>query len=64
MIGKASALAVDVQLPPGVSLRQVTEEQDIRAMSEMQDRVFGAAVSEDNAEALLRRVEHDDGMEL
>jgi hypothetical protein len=33
-------------------------------MSEMQDRVFGAAVSEDNAEALLHRVEHDDGMEL
>jgi hypothetical protein len=64
MIGTASALTVDVQLPPGVSLRQITEEQDIRAMSEMQDRVFGAAVSEDNAEALLHRVEHDDGMEL
>ena len=64
MIGEASALNVAVQLPPGVSLRLVTEEADIRAMSAMQDQVFGAPVSDGNAEAILRRVERDDGMEL
>ncbi|MCB5294363.1 GNAT family N-acetyltransferase [Arthrobacter sp. SO3] len=64
MIGQVTALNVDVQLPPGVSLRRVTEEPDIRAMSAMQDEVFGDPVSDDHAEALLRRVERDDGMEL
>jgi len=64
MIGPASALAVDVDLPPGVSLRRVTEEADIRAMSAMQDKVFGSPVSDGNAEAILRRVASDDGMEL
>ena len=33
MIGEARALAVDVPLPDGVTLRQVTEEADVRAMS-------------------------------
>ena len=64
MIGKASALNVDVQIPPGVSLRTVSEEADIRAMSAMQDQVFGTPVSDGNADAILRRVERDDGMEL
>ena len=64
MIGPARALAVDVDLPPGVSLRRVTEEPDIRAMSAMQDKVFGSPTSDGNAEAILRRVALDDGMEL
>ena len=64
MIGHAKALDVDVQLPPGVSLRRVTEEPDIRAMSAMQDEVFGVPVSHGNAEAILSRVNLDDGMEL
>lgn len=64
MIGPAVALAVDVNLPPGVSLRRVTEEPDIRAMSAMQDKVFGSPVSDGNAEAILRRMALDDGMEL
>ncbi|MGZ8399281.1 MAG: GNAT family N-acetyltransferase [Gemmatimonadales bacterium] len=64
MIGPAGALAVDVKLPPGVCLRRVTEEPDIRAMSAMQDKVFGSPVSDANAEAILRRVASDDGMEL
>ena len=64
MIGPASALTVDVQLPPGISLRRVTEERDIRAMSAMQDEVFGDSVSDGNADAILRRVALDDGMEL
>ncbi|MEO6943637.1 MAG: GNAT family N-acetyltransferase [Lacisediminihabitans sp.] len=64
MIGDARALAVDVSLPAGVALRRVTEEPDVRAMSAMQDEVFGDPVSEDMANALLRRLSFDDGMEL
>ena len=41
MVGDARALAVDVALPDGVTLRRVTEEPDIRAMIAMQDEVFG-----------------------
>ncbi|RKR29976.1 GNAT family N-acetyltransferase [Arthrobacter oryzae] len=64
MIGPAGALTADVRLPPGISLRRITEEPDIRAMSAMQDEVFGDAVSAGNAEAILRRAALDDGMEL
>jgi hypothetical protein len=64
MIGDAAALAVDVPLPDGVTLRRVTEELDVRAMCAMQDEVFGAPVSDETANAILRRLGLDDGMEL
>ena len=64
MIGDARALAEDVPLPDGVTLRRVTEEADVRAMSAMQDEVFGDAPSDEMANALLRRLSFDDGMEL
>lgn len=64
MIGEARALAVDVALPAGVSVRRVTEEADVRSMSAMQDEVFGDPVSDDAADALLRRISRADGMEL
>jgi GNAT superfamily N-acetyltransferase len=64
MIGRAEALAVDVPLPEGVALRQVTREDDVRAMSAMQDEVFGDPVSTQMADELLGRLAHDDGMEL
>lgn len=64
MIGDASALDVDVDLPRGVSLRRVTDETDNRAMSAMQDEVFGSPASDGNAEAILRRMARGDGMEL
>lgn len=64
MVGPARALCVDVDLPDGVNLRRVTAEPDIRAMSAMQDEVFGSPASDGNAEAMLRRVARDDGMEL
>ena len=64
MIGEARLLAVDVPLPYGVQLRMVTDEADVRAMSAMQDRAFGDPVSDVNADALLRRLALDDGMEL
>ena len=64
MIGEARLLAVEVPLPEGVTLRRVTEEADVRAMSAMQDEVFGDLVSDAMANAILRRLALDDGMEL
>lgn len=64
MIGDAHALALDLPLPDGVTLRCVTDDPDVRAMSAMQDEVFGDPVSDEMAEALLRRLSLDDGMEL
>lgn len=64
MVGPLEGLAVDVPLPDGVTLRRVTEEADVRAMSAMQDEAFGEPVSEREADALLHRLSLDDGMEL
>jgi hypothetical protein len=64
MLGEAGALAVDVELPSGVTLRRVTQERDVRAMSAMAAVAFGDPVSDDMAEALLRRLSSRDGMEL
>jgi ribosomal protein S18 acetylase RimI-like enzyme len=65
MLGEARLLAdVEVPLPSGVTLRRVTEEADVRAMSAMQDEVFGEPVSDEMADSLLRRLSLADGMEL
>ena len=64
MIGPAADLAVDVELPAGVRLRQVSTATEVRAMCAMQDEAFGDPVSEHHAEAVLQRLATDDGMEL
>ncbi len=64
MLGETPSLLADVPLPDGVTLRRVTDERDVRAMSAMQDEAFGEPASERMAEALLRRLALDDGMEL
>jgi hypothetical protein len=66
MIGDAKALAVDVELPEGVTVRRVFDEPDVRAMSAMQAEAFGDSESEaeEKAEALLRRLALDEGMQL
>jgi hypothetical protein len=67
MIGPTERLALDeseVPLPAGVALRRIHSADDVRAMSAMQDEVFGDPVSEEMAEALLARLARDDGMEL
>ena len=64
MIGEARQLAVDVQLPEGIELRRVTGEPDVRALAAMQEEVFGGEFAEEMADALLRRLRTDDGMEL
>jgi hypothetical protein len=61
MIGEAKRLAVDVPLPDGVRLRQVSAERDVRAMCAIGDSPAEAAAM---ADALLRRISLDDGMEL
>ena len=64
MLGAAASLIADVPLPDGVTLRTVHDDRDVRAMCAMQDRAFGDEVSEHYAEAILRRLARDDGMEL
>ena len=64
MIGEARALAVDVELPEGVTLRQVTAEADIRAMTAMQSEAFGDSLGDEIATALIRRLAIDEEMEL
>ncbi|MEX0428460.1 hypothetical protein AB3X52_12585 [Nocardioides sp. DS6] len=64
MIGEAALLAVDVPLPAGVTLRRVSAEADVRAMTAMQDVAFGDSLADEMAEAMLRRLARDDGMEL
>lgn len=64
MIGETAALAVDVTLPEGVTLRRVTTEPDVRAMSAMSDVAFGERPTAAMADALLRRLARDDGVEL
>jgi predicted N-acetyltransferase YhbS len=64
MIGSAQALSVPVPVPDRVVVRQVVDERDVRAMSAMQDEVFGDPVSDGMADALLHRLSLDDGMEL
>ncbi|MDP9027678.1 MAG: GNAT family N-acetyltransferase [Actinomycetota bacterium] len=64
MIGEAAALAVEVPLPDGVTLRRVTDEPSARAMTAMQGEIFGDPVSDARADALVQRLSLDDGMEL
>jgi GNAT superfamily N-acetyltransferase len=64
MVGDARALAVDVALPDGVTLRRVTEEPDIRAMLAMQDEVFGSSHGAEMLDELLRRLDRGEEMEL
>ncbi len=64
MMGAAAGLVADVPLPAGVTLRRVTTEADVRAMSAMADEAFGDPVSTRRADDLLFRLSRDDGMEL
>jgi GNAT superfamily N-acetyltransferase len=64
MIGEVERLAVDVPVPAGVRLRRVTAEADVRAMCAMVGAVFDDPHSDEVADALLRRLTFNDGMEL
>ncbi|GAA4726684.1 GNAT family N-acetyltransferase [Pedococcus ginsenosidimutans] len=66
MVGDARLLAVDVDLPVGVVVRQVTDEGDVRAMMRMQAEVFGDAAEREAemAEQILHRLRTRDDMEM
>ncbi len=64
MVGEARLLDVDVPLPPGVGLRRVRDEIDVRRMSAMAAEAFQDPSSADLADSLLRRLRSDDGLEL
>jgi hypothetical protein len=64
MIGPARMLDVEVSLPAGVTLRRVTEPEDVRAMTALQSAVFGDDDPDVIAEAILHRLALGDGMEL
>lgn len=56
MVGEARLLAVDVPLPDGIGLRAITNEEDVRAASIVQDGVFGSPHSEARVESQLRGI--------
>ncbi len=64
MIGEARTLAIDIPVPAGVRLRRVSSEADVRAMCAMQGAVFEDPHTDEVADALLRRLTFEDGMEL
>jgi ribosomal protein S18 acetylase RimI-like enzyme len=64
MIGEAETLAAHVPTPAGVQLPRVTTETDVRAMCAMQGAVFEEPNPDEVADALLRRLAVDDGIEL
>ena len=63
MVGEAQLLDVELPLPPGVTLRRVSGEADVRAMVAMQDMAFGRT-NDHMAESLLKRLALADGMQL
>jgi hypothetical protein len=64
MVGDARALAVDVALPAGVTLRRVTEGPEVRAMLAMQDEVFGHSHGDEMYAPLMKRLAGGDEIEL
>ena len=64
MIGPLEALCTDAAVPAGVTVRRVTTDADVRAMSAAVDEAFGEAVDTRMADALLERLSRGDGMEL
>jgi len=64
MIGPLEALRSEDPPPPGVTVRRVTDEPEVRAMSAMIDEAFGESVDERTADALVARLARGDDMEL
>ncbi|ALE06446.1 acetyltransferase [Arthrobacter sp. ERGS1:01] len=64
MVGPLEGLCAGVTTPDGVTLRKVTSDDDMRAMSAMADEAFGESTNTRTADALLARLARNDGMEL
>ncbi|CAM3192904.1 hypothetical protein PSET11_03202 [Arthrobacter ulcerisalmonis] len=64
MIGAAAGLVADTSLPAGITVRRITDPAEVRAVSAMQDTVFGEAVSVSRAQDLVNKLQRDDGTQL
>lgn len=66
MIGDAALLAVDVELPLGVTVRRLTDENEVRAMVAVAGEIFGDddAETAQTTEELLHRLRTSDDMEM
>ena len=67
MVGDAALLAGDVAVPPGVTLREVThDEDDVRRMLAMEAEVFGDSIDDAAAheEEILHRLRTRSDMEM
>ncbi|EAP97284.1 hypothetical protein JNB_17478 [Janibacter sp. HTCC2649] len=66
MIGDAALLALELEVPEGVTIRQVHDEADVRAMVLMQGEVFGDDEAETDAmyEEIIHRLRTADDMEM
>lgn len=64
MIGEAALLAQSVEIPAEVELRRAQSDAEVFAMEEMQGAVFGDPRWRVRAETTLKRIRHDDTVEL
>lgn len=64
MIGPLEALCQDSDKPEGVTVRRVSSEDEVRAMSAMVDEAFGDDPDSRSSDAILARLARGDGMEL
>jgi hypothetical protein len=64
MIGEAKLLAIDVELPQGVSLRKIESDEDVYRMAKMQAEVFGDSEFEPMAKSLIQQLALKEGLEL
>ncbi|WP_404384622.1 GNAT family N-acetyltransferase [Knoellia locipacati] len=66
MVGDARLLAIDVEVPEGVTVRQVRDEADVRAMMEVAGEIFGddAETTQAMTDELLTRLREGDPVEL
>lgn len=60
MIGPAEALVVDVELPPGVTVRRAVDEEDLRGVARALDLAFGDSSGSEGREDLTRRLARAD----
>lgn len=64
MIGEASLLAQNVDLPDGIEIRRATTDDEVLAAGEMQGRVFEDPDWRSRAESLIERLHRDTTTEL
>lgn len=65
MVGRAQLLIADVQLPVGVTVREIHERGDVEAMCAMQAAVFGEATQgSERVDGLLQRMSTGSGVRM